>query len=136
MWEFWERKDYMERLGIGRFFTQEDLAPLGGLKAAQMVSDLAPFFVTESHPERVTSFYIRGRLGCYPPVFLDGHLITGSGGGAYGGSNPPVLDDWIHQSEIGAVEVYRGGSDVPGEFRVPGSNCGAVAVWSRRGIGV
>lgn len=138
MWEFWERKEHMEKLGLGRFFTQKDIAPYGGQKAAQTVSDLAPFFHPEAHEERVTSFWVKGRIGCDPPLFLDGHLIPWTPKGYPHDPLdkwPPVLDDWIHPSEIAAVEIYRGASDVPGEYNVPGSNCGVVAVWSRRGVG-
>ncbi len=128
LWEFWERKDYMERLGQGRFFTADDLQPLGGQPVTLMVTSLVPFFFAESHPDRPSSFVLRGRGGrCVPPLFLDGHLLRGLSG-------PPVLEDWIHTSQIAGVEIYRGASDVPGEYRVPGSDCGAVAVWSLRGL--
>jgi hypothetical protein len=123
MWEFWERKDYMEKLGIGRFLTAKDLAPLSGSPAALAVADFAPFLVPEPVGYSSYRFKIRGRRGCFPPIFLDGHPLRGS----------PVIDDWITLSQIAAVEIYRGASDVPGEFRVPGSNCGAISIWTRRG---
>lgn len=136
MWEFYERKDYMERLGIGDFYTWKDIKPVTGQKAAQVVADFAPYFYTESHPDRMNSFLIRGRFGCDPLLFLDGHLLRGDFERVGGTMRemPPVLDDWIDSSLIEAVEIYRGGSDVPGEYRLPGSNCGVAAVWSQRGI--
>jgi hypothetical protein len=136
MWEFWERKDYMEKLGIGNFYTWEDIKPVAGLKAAQVVADFAPNFYTDSHPDRITSFFIRGRFECDPLLFLDGHLLRGDPQMRGGRMEelPPILDDYIDSSLIAAVEIYRGGSDVPGEYRLPGSNCGVAAVWSQRGI--
>jgi hypothetical protein len=127
LWEFWERKEHFERLGSGNFYTYEDLKPFGGSPAALAITDLAPFFFPENKNGWGNSFFIKGRSGCDPLLFLDGHLLRGLFG------EPPVLDDFIPLSLIAAVEVYRGASDVPGEFRGYGSNCGAIAVWSLRG---
>jgi hypothetical protein len=135
LWEFWERKQHFERLGSGNFYTYDDLKPLSGMPAALAIADLAPFFFPENKRGWGNSFFITGRSGCYPPIFLDGHQLTGSSK-ASGNSfarEPPLIDDWIHLSQIAGVEIYRGASDVPAEFRVLGSNCGAVAVWSLRG---
>lgn len=139
LWEFWERKDYMGKLGIGRFQTYQDLKPLQGSPVALAIVQLNPFLISKSHERRPNSFHIAGRLGCSPLVFLDGHRLRGErelgGGTRMLGNNPPgpIIDDYISLSQIAAVEVYRGASDVPGEFREPGSNCGAVVIWSRRG---
>lgn len=135
LWEFWERKERSEKLGVGRFFTYEDLKPLGGSPAALAITDLAPFFFPESRSGVGTSFFIKGRTGCDPLVFLDGHMLRPIKVMKSGVEiiEPPVLDDYIPLSQIAAVEVYRGASDTPGEFSGFGSNCGAVAVWSLRG---
>jgi hypothetical protein len=136
LWEFWERKEHMEKLGVGSFFTYEDIKPVVGQKTAQIVADFAPFFFTQAHPDRRSDYFIRGRGKCYPPIYLDGHLLRGTpvfiGGQRL--EEPPILDDWIQSSGIAAIEIYRGSSSVPGEFRATGSNCGVVAVWSHRGI--
>ena len=131
MWEFWERKEHFERLGAGSFFTYEDLKPYGGQPLALTITDLAPFLISEASPMRRTSYFIKGRFDCYPPVFIDGHQVKGIDGDPQNPS-PPILDDYIHSSQIGAVEIYRGSSDVPGEFRALGANCGAVVVWTLR----
>ena len=75
-------------------------------------------------------------MECDPLLFLVGHLLKGEKVFVESGwlEYPPILDDWIGSSLIAAVEIYRGGSDVPGEYRLPGSNCGVAAVWSQRGI--
>lgn len=143
LWEFWERKDHMERLGIGRFQTYQDLKPLQGSQVSLAIIQLNPFLISKPHERRPNTFHIAGRLGCSPLVFLDGHRLRGPGGleeelrrgTRVLEQNPPgpIIDDYISLSQIAAVEVYRGASDVPGEFREPGSNCGAVVIWSRRG---
>ena len=35
---------------------------------------------------------------------------------------------------IEAVEVFRGVSEMPPEFSAPDIRCGAVAIWTRRGL--
>ena len=142
LWEFWERKDYLGKLGIGDFHTYEDLKPLQGSPVALAIIQLTPFLfprATSGRSKRVNTFHIQGRR-CAPLIFLDGHLLRPAGKRpALGGraeDDPPgsLIDDYISLSQVAAVEVYRGASDVPGEFRHPGSNCGVVVVWSRRGI--
>ncbi|MBT8398222.1 MAG: carboxypeptidase-like regulatory domain-containing protein [Gemmatimonadetes bacterium] len=132
LWEFREREDYYTRLGAGDFFTYEELKPYGGQQAALTITDLAHHLFPDPHPVRRNSFRIKGfGRECFPAIFLDGHVLHGPGGAQ--GNEPPIIDDWIHSSQIAGVEVYRGASDVPGEFRIPGANCGAVAIWSVRG---
>lgn len=154
LWEFWERRDYMQRLGIGDFFTYQDLKPLQGSPVALAIIQLNPYLSARQNDERPNAFHLQGRLDCPPMIFLDGHVLppytnafrpeeekhiaVGNGAGRYGltrdtAAPSPLIDNYISLSEIGAIEVYRGASDIPGEFRHPGSNCGVVAVWSRRG---
>ena len=148
LWEFWERKDWNEKLGLGHFYTHEDLKPLSGTPVALAITTLAPFLYPVANSERKNAFHIQGRIGCPPLIFLDGRPLPEEGGGRpQTGSRfdqPMVrlerenrvgalIDDWISLGQVAAVEVYRGASDVPGEFRLPGAMCGAVVVWSLRG---
>jgi hypothetical protein len=40
----------------------------------------------------------------------------------------------IHPEELAAVEVYPRGIGLPAELSTVGSNCGAVALWTKWGI--
>ena len=44
------------------------------------------------------------------------------------------IDDFVSLSDVEAIEVYRGPSELPGEFHGmhSGGNCGAVVVWTKR----
>lgn len=151
LWDFWERKTIHERLGIGDFLTEEELKPLGGMNAAQAIADLSLSLQALQHSENPGEILLRGRLGCQPLIWVDGRIVSprmprssDPGGGGYGTSqlirNLPLgrgedpISHYIHLSEIAAVEVYRGASDTPGEFRsgIYGSDCGAVVIWSKR----
>ena len=143
LWEFWERKDHYGKLGFGHFYTYEDMKPLQGIPVALAITQLAPFLYPVANDERRNAYHIQGRIGCPPLIFLDGHPLerapsrlgmrmTSDFKGKEA-SVGPLIDDWISLSQIEAVEVYRGASDVPGEFSLTGSMCGAVVIWSQRG---
>ena len=112
------------------------------------VTQLMPFLYPVSDRDRPNFYHIQARMGCPPLIFLDGHPLgprPTSGLGRRWESKirspddlepivGPLIDDHVSLWEIAALEVYRGASDVPGEFSLDGSHCGVVAVWSKRGI--
>ena len=157
LWEYWERRETHEALGAGSFFTHADLRDWIGQPVTVTLSALSPFLYAEPSGSSLGGLQLKGPRGCTPLVFLDGHRVRqGTEGsekslrfaGSFGPSDTgryqrvtsrqvPVtpIDDFISVSEIAALEIYRGASDIPGEFRLEemSSRCGAVIVWSRRG---
>jgi hypothetical protein len=65
--------------------------------------------------------------GCSTQIFVDGMLMN------RGGVNDVRLDDVVSPGSIEGIEIYRGLSSIPPEFLNPDSDCGVVAVWTRRG---
>lgn len=63
---------------------------------------------------------------CAPMVWLDG-VKWGADFEAFSS---------IQAFDIEAVEVYRGASEIPGEFSGGDARCGAIVVWTRRGSGM
>lgn len=68
---------------------------------------------------------------CFAAVYRDGIRVYDA--------SQPFTDDVeeilsLPASEIEAMEVYRGAAQVPAEFSGTGSECGVVAVWTRRDI--
>ncbi len=63
---------------------------------------------------------------CAPMVWLDGVKY----GADFDAFSSVVAFD------IEAVEIYRGASEVPGEFSGGDARCGVVVVWTRRGSGM
>lgn len=39
----------------------------------------------------------------------------------------------IHPSEVKAVEIYRGPSEIPGQYLDSNARCGIILIWTRRG---
>jgi len=62
---------------------------------------------------------VRSPQGCYPQYFLDGREST-----AYFARNTPPHD-------VQGIEIYRGGSEIPGEFSGSNSGCGVIAIWTK-----
>jgi hypothetical protein len=68
-----------------------------------------------------------GSTACGPDVYRDGMLLHEGGRG-----KPAPIDELIQINEIGALEIYRGGAEVPVEFEPNGiGSCGAIVVWTR-----
>jgi hypothetical protein len=157
LWPFWERRARYEALGTGTFFTSADLEPWRGNPVTLTLSALSPFLQAEPAPRDQTGFLLRGPRDCTPLVFIDGHRVRQGTEGSYyqRAFRKPVLgtdthradltpeprriftpiDHFISLSQIAGVEVYRGASDVPAEFRIEEleTRCGAVVIWSHRG---
>ena len=60
---------------------------------------------------------------CAPAVWVDGQKWR----------DPSEAYSTILGYELEVVEVYRGPSEVPGEFLDASASCGALVVWTRRG---
>ena len=63
---------------------------------------------------------------CAPQIWMDGISI---------GADQALFAE-ILPWNIEAVEVYRGASEVPGEFSGGNARCGVIVVWTRRGFGL
>lgn len=126
LWEFYERSDHLTRLGIGRFLDLDELRPLQGMPVSLAIGSLPGMqAVAAGNGAR---FQVLGRLDCPALFFLNGQPVR-LGSDWY-------LDDFVSMSDVEAIEVYAGASELPGEFHgmSGGSNCGAVVVWTKRTI--
>jgi len=66
--------------------------------------------------------------GCTTQIFVDGMLMTRGAAAA-----DIRLDDVVSPGSVEGIEIYRGLSSIPPEFLNVESECGVVAVWTRRG---
>jgi hypothetical protein len=76
------------------------------------------------------------RNGCPPSVFVDGVLMTRHTSGRRAitglGQSPYEVINMVWTGDVEGVELYQGRSSIPAEFGGPGSECGVVAIWTRR----
>lgn len=65
----------------------------------------------------------RARFDCPPMLFVNGiHL---------GSSDLVDLDGIVQPQDLEGLEVYRGISEVPARFSLPGAQCGVLLFWTR-----
>jgi hypothetical protein len=129
---FYDRK----KLGHGRFIDRHDIerrSPrratdlLRGLPGVRLVRRQGGFDVALRAGGLVT-FSVRADDVCYPPVFLDGIVVSHSKAAA---SDRLDLDS-ILPGDIEGIEVYSGPAQVPPQYGGAHSGCGVVLSWTRR----
>lgn len=112
---FWHR----QRLGAGYFLTPEEVEARRPFRYPSDLLRLVPGLQVGRRAFGQAPVLIGRGRGCEPSLFLNGQ---------YMGS---MRVDEIDHSEVGAVEVYRGPSETPGEFIMGrGADCGAIVIWS------
>ena len=129
------RSGFLDRMALGRghFFTPLDLARSTSLTLTGILADVPRLAVVR---DRVLVLD-QGRY-CIPSLILDG-MVASVARGRMGSPNEisgsegnvealvPLLTD------LEAVEVYRGGAEMPDEFAgMSRAECGAIVMWTRR----
>ncbi len=107
---FYERKDWGELLGLGSFYTAEDIERRNPLRISHMVQDVPGIRMGLEN----------ARTGCPLRVILDNIIVDAD-----------VIDDLVLPIEIAGVEVYKGAASLPAEFGGADSRCGVVVVWTK-----
>jgi len=146
LWDYYERSEYLKTIGRGRFLGPEELKNMSGMPVTLAVGTIPGMqAVTSEHSG--SRFHLLGRRGCDALFFLNGMPVP---------LRPPpsradtadvdfvpgpaplemFIDDFVNLSDVEAIEVYRGPSELPGEFHgfAGNANCGAVVVWTRRNV--
>ena len=102
----------------GAFLTQEDIEKLNP-------AALVDILVTVRGVQQVclvndcVAKMVRSPPGCYPQYYIDGIETT-----AYFARHTPPKD-------IRGIEIYRGQSEIPGEYGGSNSACGVIAIWTK-----
>jgi len=123
VWAFYERKAHMERLGLGDFVTREMIdAYMGG--TVSTILGTMPGVTTTNGSVTFRRAIGAGNGECMPAIFLNGAPVNLA---------DLTLDQFIDLPSLEGIEVYRGPSQLPAEYSGSSSQCGAVALWTRRG---
>lgn len=85
-----------------------------------------------------SSIWMRGSDGkeCSPTIFLDGFPFStvSNESPSKGISFDLTIDDLVLPADVAALEIYARPTSVPGEL-FTGGRCGAIAVWTKWGLG-
>lgn len=115
---FYRRKNK----GIGHFITPEEIARRQPRYTTDMLRSVPGLAVGATIGGRAKVTVTRELIPCEPVVFIDGVPV------------PSMPVDDILATDLGAIEVYLGPSQVPAQFaNLSQTSCGAILVWTRRG---
>src|SRR5206468_830248 len=109
----------------GTFMTPEDVRRRNPSYVSDMLRNVSGIEVVSPRPGQSTivstrSMSMNGR--CTMNVFVDGTRQYMSGG--------MTIEDVVAGPEMAAMEVYPSASEVPQEYIVNGSDCGAIVIWT------
>jgi len=117
-------------MGFGYILDREDLEVRGASEISQVLQGIPGVRVVPIGPYGATVVFRAQRnilnQGCEPQVFMDGQSIR---------LDPNLGLNEFNAQDLQAVEIYRSAAEVPGEFGGMESNCGALVLWTKRGIG-
>jgi hypothetical protein len=132
-----------QRLGLGTFITREQIEKLNAASTLEILRGIPGIAVDVGNPGYPGSADIHiarcqsnsgyRRVG-KTTVWIDGHMLLETQSSDTGEHGPEALKlaellSRIAPGNIELVEVYRGVSEIPGEFHYDG--CAAIVIWTR-----
>lgn len=138
--DVYDRREQMERLGIGNFFDRRQIENAGTNRVSSLVARL-PGVRTVPVAGRgagTSELRVHRTRDCAPSLYVDGQRMminpSGDTGLEDADGMTETIDDLMPLSWIEMIEVYRSLAQLPGEFADDNARaCGAIAVWTRRG---
>lgn len=107
---------------VGVFITRDQISARRAMHLSDIMRTMPG--VTMAHGRTQDKVQMRpaplgGRFDCSPDFYVDGLYVPG-------------LDiDAIPPNDVQGIELYRGPSDTPVDFRSMNAPCGVVAIWTR-----
>jgi hypothetical protein len=118
--------------GFGTYITRKDIEARRPMYTSDLLRTVPGIeLIREGTGTRPRIELARGAgRWCRTQIFVDGMLMNRQGPG------PEIdvrLDDLVSPGSIEGIEIYKGLSSIPPEFLNADSQCGVIAVWTRRG---
>lgn len=119
---YYERQRRYGEAGLGRFISREQWQAFDAMPITAYLSSLPGIRLLRQGNS--TTITMNGlHADCQPQFYLNGgRFILGD----------EPLDQMIKLADLQAIEVYRGASELPGEFAGSDSQCGVIVFWTRR----
>jgi hypothetical protein len=119
--EYYDRRDFNQKLGLGRFVTREDIERRMAMETADLLRTVPGVRVLGQ-----SRAVVIGRQGgaCTPAVFVDGMQMNR-------GTRANV-NEYVTPEMIEGIEIYRGAAESPAQYQDRGG-CGTILIWTRRG---
>ena len=122
--------DENRALGLGHFFTREDLAKVEGVSLSSILAGVPgikfQYYGNHAYLEGSRGIKSQHESHCYAQVYLDGMLVYRKQGDDRFDLNS------ISPATIEAIEYYAGPASTPTRYNNLDSRCGVVVIWTRR----
>ena len=121
---YFERVQRHERMGFGHVLTRDEVQERDAIDVVDLLREVPRIAVVQS-PGRGQHVMFRGGAQgqCTPRVYING---------VYANRNSlAFIDELVRPTELEGIEIYRGLSEMPGEF-YDDSHCGVILIWTRR----
>ncbi len=103
--------------GMGTYVTRDEIKSRGYTRMADALRTVQGVRVN-CGPVDCSIHMVRSAAGCFPTYYVDGRLARS-------------FAESTAISDVQGIEVYRGGSQTPGEFAGDGAMCGVIVIWTR-----
>ncbi|MES2178945.1 MAG: TonB-dependent receptor [Gemmatimonadota bacterium] len=123
------------QMGLGHFFTREDLAKKEGQSMSSIMRQVLGVLVLGRGAKQYVSTKRLGpslnptKANCYSRVYLDNQLVYA--GGRLWQEDPFDINS-VSPDKLEGVEIYTGPSQIPAKYAGPNTACGVVVLWTRR----
>jgi hypothetical protein len=114
---------FARRNAFGRYITRDQIDRMHPIFVSDLLRTTPGIQVVPS--ARGFGYDVLTTEGCRPAIYVDGLHYTLMGG--------ETIDQIVNPNEIDSIEVYAHAAEVPPEYMGPGSTCGAVVIWTKRG---
>jgi hypothetical protein len=113
---------FARRNAFGRYITRDQIDRTHPIFVSDLLRTVPGIQVVPS--PRAFGFNVLTTEGCRPAIYLDGlhYPLMGE-----------TIDQIVNPNDVDSIEVYAHAAEVPPEYLGPGSNCGAIVIWTRRG---
>lgn len=113
---------FAQRNAFGRYITRDQIDKMHPIFVSDLLRTIPGLQVVPS--PRGFGFDVLTTEGCRPAVYLDGlhYPLMGE-----------TIDQIVNPNDIDSIEVYAHAAEVPPEYMGPGSTCGAIVIWTKRG---
>jgi hypothetical protein len=130
---------FLDRMAQGRgvFFTPQDLERSSARTLHDVLAHVPQLVAFDGNTGPRLLVLDQGRY-CVPSLVLDGVLVSVAIGRVAGRQDIRGTEGDVNAMvptlrDVEAVEVYRGGGEIPSEFAgMSRGECGAIVVWTRR----
>jgi outer membrane cobalamin receptor len=121
---YYERVQRHERMGFGHIMTRDELRERDALDVVDILREIPRIAIANTSGRGNHVMFRGGGTGqCTPKVYINGVHVNRNA--------LAYIDELVRPTEIEGIEVYRGLTEMPGEF-YDETHCGVILVWTRR----